>query len=93
MALWLGGAFTATLVLAWVVMAPGGWRQGTAMPLIIDLIIVALCLLAWVTHRRIATRWLREPNLANSMEEKAKLAPGLLRGSLELARALPRGKG
>ena len=91
MALWFGGAFTATLVLAWVVVAPGGWRQGTAMPLIIDSIIIALCLLAWVTHRRVATRWLREPNLANSMEEKAELAPGLLRGSLELAGALPRG--
>ena len=91
MALWFGGAFTATLVLAWVVVAPGGWRQGTAMPLIIDSIIIAQCFLAWATHRRVARRWLRERNLANSIEEKAKLAPGLLRGSLELARALPRG--
>ena len=91
LALCFGGAFAATLVLAWIIMAPGGWRQGTWVPLIIDAVLIALCFLVWVTHRLVATRWLREPNLASSMEETAELAPGLLRGSLELARTLPPG--
>ncbi|SVB03416.1 uncharacterized protein METZ01_LOCUS156270, partial [marine metagenome] len=91
LALCFGAAVTAALVLAWVIVAPEGWRQGTPIPLVIDSIFIGMFWLAWVTHRRVRTSWLSEPNLAHSMEEKAELARGLLRGSLELARALPRG--
>ena len=89
--LWLGAGVTGMLILAWLVAAPDGWRQGTAMPLIIDLALVGLGVLAWTAYRRIGTLWLREPNLTASMEESAGLAPGVLQGSLELARALPPG--
>ncbi len=89
--LWLGAGVTGILILAWLVAAPDGWRQGTAMPLIIDLALVGLGVLAWTAYRRIGTLWLREPNLTASMEESAGLARGVLQGSLELARALPPG--
>jgi hypothetical protein len=39
----------------------------------------------------LAEKWLREPNVASSIEREVGMAPGVLRGSLELARALPPG--
>ena len=89
--LWLGAGVTGGLILAWLVADPDGWRQGTVMPLAIDLTMVSLGLLAWLAYRKARTLWLREPNLTASMEESAGLAPGVLQGSLELARAIPSG--
>ena len=89
--LWLGAAFAGALVLAWVVVAPGGWRQGTAAPLLIDGMVVGLCACAWLVHRKLAGSWLRERNVASSIEHQVGMAPGVLRGSLELARTLPPG--
>ena len=89
--LWLGSAVTGALLLAWLVAAPAGWRQGTPMPLLIDVSLIAFGALAWGVYRKAGTRWLREPNLTASMEESAGLAPGVLQGSLELARSLPAG--
>ena len=88
---WLGGGVTGALILAWLVVAPEGWRQGTAMPLAIDLALASFGMVAWAAYRKMGTLWLREPNLTASMEESAGLAPGVLQGSLELARALPGG--
>ena len=89
--LWLGAGLTGALILAWIVAAPEGWRQGTAMPLTIDLALVAIGVVTWAVHQKVGTLWLREANLTASMEESAGLAPGVLQGSLELARALPAG--
>ena len=89
--LWLGAGVAGALILAWLVASADGWRQGTALPLAIDLALLAFGIFAWTTYRRIGTFWLREPNLTSSMEETAGLAPGVLQGSLELARALPAG--
>ena len=89
--LWLGAGLTAALILAWLVVAPDGWRQGTVLPLLIDVILTGLVVLAWTAHRRVGSLWLREANVTASMEESAGLAPGVLRGSLELARAIPPG--
>ncbi len=89
--LWMGGGVTGILILAWLMVAPDGWRQGTVLPLAIDLALFSFGLLAWTAHRKIRTLWLREPNLTACMEESAGLAPGVLQGSLELARALPPG--
>ena len=89
--LWFGAGLTGALILAWLVVAPGGWRQGTTLPLLIDLAVAALGVFAWMAYRRVGSRWLREANVTASMEESAGLAPGVLRGSLELARKLPRG--
>ena len=89
--LWLGAGVTAALILAWLVAAPNGWQQGTILPLTIDLGLLSLGVLAWTGYRQVRTLWLREPNLTASMEESAGLAPGVLQGSLELARTLPPG--
>ncbi len=89
--LWLGAALAGVLVLAWVAMAPEGWRQGTLAPLLIDALIVGLCVSSWLVYRRLAGSWLRERNVANDIELEVGMAPGILRGSLELARTLPSG--
>ena len=89
--LWLGAALAGALALAWLAVAPEGWRQGTSAPLLIDALVVGLCASAWLVHRRLAGSWLRERNLASSIEQEVGMAPGVLRGSLELARTLPPG--
>ena len=89
--LWLGAAFAGVLALAWVAMAPEGWRQGTSVPLLIDVLAVGMFAAGWLVHRRVAGSWLRERNVANSIEQEVRMAPGVLRGSLELARTLPPG--
>lgn len=86
----LGGAVASALAAAWL-LAGGGWRQGTAVPLMIDLALIWVGILAWLAHRHVGRSWLRERNLAASMEESAGLAPGILQGSLELSRSLPGG--
>ena len=89
--LWLGAALAGALALAWVAVAPEGWRQGTSAPLLIDVLIVGLCASAWLVHRRLTGSWLRERNLASSIEREVGMAPGVLKGSLELAKTLPPG--
>ena len=89
--LWLGAAFAGVLALTWVAMAPEGWRQGTSAPLLIDVLAVGMFAAGWLVHRRLAGSWLRERNVASSIEQEVRMAPGVLRGSLELARTLPPG--
>ena len=89
--LWLGAAFAGALALAWLAVAPEGWRQGTSAPLLIDVLVVAMFTFGWLVHRRLARSWLRERNVASSIEQEVGMAPGILRGSLELARTLPPG--
>ena len=89
--LWLGAALAGALALAWVAVAPEGWRQGTSVPLLIDVLVLGLCASAWLVHRRLAGSWLGERNLASSIEQEVGMAAGVLRGSLELARTLPPG--
>ncbi len=89
--LWFGAALAGVLALAWVVVAPEGWRQGTVVPLFIDALVVGLLASAWLVYRRLAGSWLRERNVASSIEQRVGMAPGLLRGSLELGRTLPHG--
>ncbi|MEC9241840.1 MAG: hypothetical protein VYA48_04215, partial [Gemmatimonadota bacterium] len=89
--LWLAAAFAGALALAWVVVAPEGWRQGTSVPLLIDVLVVGMWVSGWLVHRRLSGSWLRERNVANSIEQEVGMAPGVLRGSLGLARALPPG--
>jgi len=89
--LWFGAALTGVLVLAWLVVAPEGWRQGTLAPLLIDGLILGLCVSSWLVHRKLAGSWLRERNITNDIEREVGMAPGVLTGSLELARTLPAG--
>ena len=48
--LWLAAAFAGALALAWVVVAPEGWRQGTSVPLLIDVLVVGMCVSGWLVH-------------------------------------------
>ena len=89
--LWLGAAVAGALALAWLAVAPEGWRQGTSAPLLIDVLVVAMFASAWLVHRRLTGSWLRERNVASSIEQEVGMAPGVLRGSLELARTMPAG--
>ena len=89
--LWLGAAFAGALALAWLAVASGGWRQGTSAPLLIDALVMGIFASGWLVHRRLTRSWLRERNVASSIEEEVGMAPGVLRGSLELARTLPPG--
>jgi hypothetical protein len=91
LSLWLGATLVGALALAWVAMAPEGWRQGTSAPLLIDALILGLCVSSWIVHQRLAGSWLRERNVANDIEREVGMAPGVLGGSLELARTLPSG--
>lgn len=89
--LWVGAALAGALALAWLAVAPEGWRQGTSAPLLIDMLVVGTLVSAWLVHRRLTESWLLEPNVARNIEREVGMAPGVLRGSLELARALPPG--
>lgn len=89
--LWVGAGLAGALALAWLAVAPEGWRQGTSAPLLIDMLVVGTLVSAWLVHRRLTESWLREPNVARNIEREVGMAPGVLRGSLELARALPPG--
>lgn len=84
-------AMGMVLLVAWALAGDGGWRQGTAWPLALDLaLLLGLAAGAWWTRRRLGSR-LGEASLASSMEDAAGLPSGAVLGSLELARDLPGG--
>jgi len=89
--LWATVAVAWVLVAAWLLAGPEGWRQGSGTPLALDvvLVVVAGVLLAW-GHRG-ARRWFAEVPLAREMERASGVRPGVVRGSLELTRAVPAG--
>jgi hypothetical protein len=88
---WLGGAVALMLIVAWIVVGSDGWRQGSDVPLWIDgVTLIVLGAGVW-RFRRLADRWFGEEPLSASMERAAGLPPGVLRGTLELSRAIPAG--
>lgn len=90
-AAWAGVAVVAILILAWLLAGNDGWIDGTATPLALDLLLVALLGSgAWAFRRHLA-RWLHESRVTRSMEEAAGLPRGLVLGSLEISRDLPPG--
>ncbi|HKJ02542.1 MAG TPA: hypothetical protein VJ997_08810, partial [Longimicrobiales bacterium] len=90
-ALWLGAAAALVLVAAWVLAGPEGWRQGSDAPLVLDLLLLGFAGLAVPGIRAGIRRWYAEIPLADAMERASGLDQGLVRGSLEVARALPVG--
>ena len=90
-ALWMGVATGALLLVAWVLAGPEGWRQGSDGPAALDTVLL-LCLgaAAWLLRRGLA-KWFAEPPLTESIEGAVGVRSGRVRGSLELARALPEG--
>lgn len=90
-ALWGTVPVAVTLVFAWWLGGTGGWRQGSIVPLVLDgaggVAVAALVVFTlWVRRR-----CLDEARVAATMEDAAGLAPGLVRGSLQLSRSLPPG--
>jgi hypothetical protein len=88
---WAGAALLAVLLLAWLLVGPGEWPQGTPAPLLLDVaLLVGLGLGAWAVRKGLERR-LSDPGLTGSMEEAAGLPAGSILGPLELSRRVPPG--
>lgn len=90
-AMWATVPVAAVLLVAWWLGGTGGWRQGSATPLVLDTAAVALVVVFVLLALRVRRRWLDEGSVAATMEDAAGLARGLVYGSLQLSRSLPPG--
>jgi hypothetical protein len=90
-ALWVGSVLAGVLVAAWIFSGPEGWRQGSDVPLALDLLLILVIVVGLRLLRRGTRQWFSEAPLASAMEHAASLKPGTVRGSLELARRIPKG--
>ncbi|MGD8319645.1 MAG: hypothetical protein PVJ02_04310, partial [Gemmatimonadota bacterium] len=90
-ALWLVTVAAWILVAAWAVAGPEGWRQGSDVPLLLDAAFLVLLAVVLTGLRGAAARWFAEAPLSEAMERASGVEAGLVRGSLELARAVPPG--
>lgn len=89
--LWVAAGLVLVLVLAWIAVGSDGWRPGSNVPALLDVLIGAW-VLAGVAAFRVGTgRWFGEVALARSVERAAGLNTGIVRGSLELTRDVPAG--
>jgi hypothetical protein len=89
--LWWVAAAAWVLVAAWLAAGPGGWRQGSPGPVVLDAALLGLLVGGGVLLRRGIRRWLAEARLSHAMERAAGLHAGLVLGSLELTRSVPPG--
>lgn len=90
-ALWCAAVLGLVLVAAWLLAGPEGWRQGSNVPLVLDLTLLAAVVATGVGAALGRRRWFSEVPLSRAMEEASGLDAGSVRGSLELARAVPPG--
>ncbi len=90
-ALWAGSALAAVLVAAWILSGPDGWRQGSDVPLVLDVSLILVIVVGLSLLGRGKRKWFSEAPLASAMEDAARLKAGAVRGSLELARGIPEG--
>ncbi|MGE0161222.1 MAG: hypothetical protein AB7T31_17640 [Gemmatimonadales bacterium] len=89
--LWVAAGLVLFFFLAWIAVGADGWRPGSNVPALIDALVLAWVVAGVVAFRRGAGRWFGEVALSRSIERAAGLDAGVVRGSLELARALPAG--
>lgn len=89
-ALWVFAGVALVLLGAWVAVGEG-WRQGSNVPLLFDALLASWVAGGVAIFRVGARRWFGDVPLARSIERAAGMEPGLVRGSLELARSVPRG--
>ena len=89
--LWGAAGFGAVLVLAWWLAGPDGWRQGSAVPLLLDLSLLLLASCLALVLGRGRRRWPAESPVVREMEYSAGLGTGEVEGVLQLARAVPAG--
>jgi len=88
---WVGCGVALVLAVAWLSVGNDGWRPGSNVPAFLDALIVAWVILGALAHRSGAHRWFGEQQLSRAMERSAGLQAGVVRGSLELGRAVPAG--
>ena len=88
---WCAGGVTVLLIVAWALSGGDGWRQGSNVPVVLDVIALAGLAAAGFAFRRLALRWFDEVPLSVAMERSAGIRRGVLRGALELGRELPDG--
>ena len=88
---WLVAGVALGWVLAWIWSGEAGWRPGSAVPLVIDVLILACLGLGIWLFRRGVTRWFEDGRIAGSIEGALSLARGEVRGPLELSDAMPEG--
>ncbi len=89
--LWIVVGGLLLYATAWLFVGSEGWRAGSNVPATIDAIAIGGAIVAFLAFRRGVERWFAEPRVAATIETASDLAPGLLRGSLELAQAEPTG--
>ncbi len=89
--LWTVVAAAGVLAAAWLLAGPEGWRQGSGVPLVLDVVLVVVATALLVAGHRGARRWFAEEPLSSAMERASGVRPGVVRGSLELSRAVPAG--
>ncbi len=89
--LWAMAAAAWVLIVAWLVAGPDGWSQGSAGPLVLDLLLLVAVIATLATARRHAARWFAEAPLSRAIERATGVRSGVVRGSLELSRATPPG--
>ena len=89
--LWGAAGVGAVLTLAWWLAGPDGWRQGSAVPLVLDLLLVFLASCGGLVLGWGSRRWLAEVPVVRAMERSAGLDTGEVEGVLQLSRAVPAG--
>ena len=90
-ALWVAVGAGLLWIAAWASVGEGGWRQGSDVPALIDVAVLAWGVVGLVVFRFTARRRLAEGPLSAVIEGAAGLGAGTVRGALELARSLPVG--
>jgi len=89
--IWTVTGVSLLLVVAWFLAGPNGWRPGSDVPAILDGIALVLVLGGTLFYRGRVSEWFAEAPLSSAIETAAGLRPGVVRGSIELARSLPDG--
>ena len=72
-AIWSVAALSAVLLAAWLLAGPDGWRQGSDVPLVLDLLLVTSIGSAVFLVLRGMARWFAEAPLASAIERSAGL--------------------
>ena len=88
---WLASSLVLVLLVAWFAAGPEGWTQGSDVPALLDALLIVTAGGAYYLYRRLAQRWFAVTPLAGVVERAAGLRPGVVRGSMELAKDLPQG--
>ena len=90
-AAWCGTGVLALLMLAPAIAGVEGWSPGSAGPLVVVTLIVALVPGGVWYWRRLGRRWCAEHRVTRAMDGTAGLEEGAVLGGLELSRVAPPG--